>query len=123
MALVDELVPRFSHRENFADFCEDLVAWVGTTLEPRFSHREKIAGLGEIFVAYQGSTSTFHVFSQRKFCDYCEDFIAWVDELVPRFSHRGNFAVFCEDFVAQASKCQQPREPLFSHREYFLWVL
>ncbi len=29
--------PRFSHRENFADFCEDLVAWVGTTF---FSQRK-----------------------------------------------------------------------------------
>ncbi len=74
---MDELVPRFSHRENFADFCEDFVAWVDE-LVPRISHR-------------------------RNFAIYCEDLVAQDQDSIyePRFSQTKIYAGFCEEFEAQ----------------------
>ncbi len=57
--------PRFSHRENFADFCDDLVA----SGEPRFSHRENFAIYCEDLMASGGRHDGATFFSQRKFCD------------------------------------------------------
>ncbi len=110
--------PRFSHRENFASYCEDLVASGGYHDGATFFSQRKFSWLLWGFGGMGGWASATY-FSQRKFCWLLWGFcgIRWV----PRWSH-----VFLTEKILQFTVrilWHQVGTTIFSHRKFcdLLW--